>query len=278
MAAILVVLIVAVLNGALPFVDDMLAGIIPIALYSERYMSTLSGVSGIDALFDLFFGFGVSLIVLKFLKKGFDTYILWTEGDPDADPILLLTGFFKAMAVATCFPTLYGALATIVEELTDKILDTLSDSMSTTFAAIVEGLESAGIFTAIITLIFFVCLLMLYFQLLKMGIELLILRIGIPLACVGLMDSDKGVFGTYIQKFFQSALTVIVQISLAKLSLALMLNSHAFLGLAALSLALSTPKFLQEFMIRAGSGGGNLVGTTYQSVRLIQVVKQAFKA
>jgi hypothetical protein len=32
---------------------------------------------------------------LKFLKKGFETYVLWTEGDADADPLLLLTNFLK---------------------------------------------------------------------------------------------------------------------------------------------------------------------------------------
>ncbi|WP_326497917.1 conjugal transfer protein TrbL family protein [Clostridium sp. ZS2-4] len=35
-------------------------------------------------------------------------------------------------------------------------------------------------------------------------------------ACVGLLDADNGVFRTYIQKFFQSTLAVLVQIVLAK--------------------------------------------------------------
>jgi len=91
------------------------------------------------------------------------------------------------------------------------------------------------------------------------------------------MDSDKGIFGTYIQKFFQSAATVVVQIGLAKLGVALMLNNHAFFGVAAVMLALSTPKFLSEFMIHSG-GGGNMMGNAYQSVRLVQIVKGAFKA
>ena len=37
-------------------------------------MSTLAGVDLFQSLFDIVFGFGVSLIVLKFLKKGLDVY------------------------------------------------------------------------------------------------------------------------------------------------------------------------------------------------------------
>lgn len=277
MAAIIVILIIAILNGALPFVDSLLKDIVPISLYAERYMMNMTGVSGIQTLFDIAFGFGESLIILKFLKKGFETYTLWTEGDPDADPLLLLTGFVKAMAVATGFPALYDLLAKVVEDLTNQILSALTTGMQTDFATHINGLSSAGIFTAIVSLIFFVCFFFLYFQFLKTGLELLILRIGLPLACVGLMDSDKGVFGTYIQKFFQSAMTVVVQITLAKMGVGLMLNDHLFFGVAAMMLALSTPKFLQEFMIRS-SGGGNMMSNAYQSVRMIQIVKRAFKA
>ena len=34
----------------------------------------------------------------KFLKKGFETYVLWSDGDADEEPIAILTNFFKAMA------------------------------------------------------------------------------------------------------------------------------------------------------------------------------------
>jgi len=118
---ILVLLIVALLNGAIAYIDGLMEGIVPLTLYAEQYMSTLAGVDLFEALFDIVFGFGVSLIILKFLKKGFETYVLWSDGDADEEPIALLTNFFKAMAVAVCFPTMYGWLAGIVEEMSDKM-------------------------------------------------------------------------------------------------------------------------------------------------------------
>ena len=91
------------------------------------------------------------------------------------------------------------------------------------------------------------------------------------------MDNDNGVFRTYIQKFFQSTLAVLVQIVLAKLGVALMLNTHVFWGVAALMLALRTPRFLQEFIIVSGGQGSGGLGNVYQSVRLVQIAKSAFR-
>ena len=96
MEYILVLLIVALLNGAIAYIDGLMEGIIPLTLYAEQYMSTLAGVDLFQSLFDIVFGFGVSLIVLKFLKKGFETYVLWSDGDADEEPIAILTNFFKA--------------------------------------------------------------------------------------------------------------------------------------------------------------------------------------
>ena len=276
MEVLLVLLIASLLSGCLAFANSLLNDLVPIALHAEWYMETLLGTDGISEIFEIFFGFGVSLIVLKFLKKGFEQYILWTEGDADSDPLILLTGFFKALAIAVSFPTLYGWLAEIIENLTDQLIKTISNGMETDFTSIITRISSAGLFTAIVSLIFFICLFLLYLQFLSRGLEIFILRVGLPLACVGLMDSDNGVFRTYIQKFFQSTLAVLVQIVLAKMGVALMLNTHVFWGLGALLLALRTPRFLQEFIIVSGGHGGG-IGTVYQSVRLVQIAKGAIR-
>ncbi len=47
---------------------------------------------------------------------------------------------------------------------------------------------------------------------------MLVLRIGIPLACVSLIDGSSGTYKSYLQKFYQTALTVIVQICLMEIS------------------------------------------------------------
>jgi hypothetical protein len=277
MEYILVLLIVALLNGAIAYIDSLLTDIVPLTLYAEKYMTTLSGTNITEELFNILFGFGVSLIVLKFLKKGFETYVTWTDGDPDEEPLSLLTNFFKAMAVAICFPTIYGWLGQIVEEMTNQLLAAIGASTSYNWAAWVSGISSLGLVTAIFGLVFIICYLILYFQFLMRGLEIMILRIGVPLACAGLLDNDRGVFKAYSQKFIQSTLAVVVQISLSKLGVGLMLNMHVFWGVACMILAIRTPKFLGDFLITTGGGGGGAVNNVYHSVRLVQMARNLVK-
>jgi hypothetical protein len=275
MAWILTVLIVALLNGVLIYIDGMLEGIVPIALYAEKYMELESGISLITTLTNLMFAFGVSVIILKFLKKGFETYILWTEGDADEEPLSLLTNFFKAMAVAIMFPTLYGWLASIVQDLTSQMITAIGEATAMGFEGWVNAISGMGLVTAIFGLIFVITFFLLYFQFLMRGLEIMILRIGVPLACVGLLDNDKGVFKAYSTKFFQSMLSVLVQICLAKLGVGLMLNMHVFWGVACMALAIKTPKFLNEFIVSTGSGGGGAVNNVYHTVRLVSMAGKA---
>jgi hypothetical protein len=275
---ILVILIVAILNGCLVFIDGMLEGIVPLALNAEHYMTNVSGTSLMASLSTVIFGFGVSLIILKFVKKGFDTYVLWNGSDAEEEPYFLIINFVKALAVAITFPVIYGWMVTIVTDMSSQILDAIGAGTAFTWAAWVSGISSAGIVTAIFALVFMITYFMLYFQFLMRGLEMLILRVGIPIACVGLLDNDSGIFKNYLTTFFKSMFTVIVQIALAKLGVGLMLNMHVFWGVACMILALRTPKFLAEFIMPTGGGGGHgVINNVYHSVRLVGMAKNMMK-
>jgi hypothetical protein len=274
---ILVVLFVSVINGCLAFVDSMLLdGIVPLALNAENYMSSITGTNVFTSLATVFLGFGTSLIVLKFVKKGFDTYVLWNGSDAEEEPYFLVVNFAKALAVALCFPVLYGWMVSIVNDLSGKILAAVADGTDYTWAAWVEGIATRGIATAILALIFMVCYFLLYFQFIMRGLEMLILRLGIPLACAGLLDNDSGMFKSYFATFLKSMVSVVVQLALAKLGVGLMLNMHVVWGVACMALALRTPKFLAEFILPTGGGGG-IATNVYHSVRLVGMAKNLMK-
>ena len=278
MEIILTILIVAILNGCLVFVDDMLDGIVPLALNAELYMGTLSGTNIAADLTEVLLGFGVSLIILKFVKKGFDTYVLWNGSDAEEEPYFLIINFVKALAVAICFPIIYGWMAAIVTDMSSQLLTAIGASTAFSWAAWITGISSAGIVSAIFALIFMITYFMLYFQFLMRGLEMLILRVGIPIACVGLLDNDSGVFKNYISTFFKSMLSVVVQIALAKLGVGLMLNMHVFWGVACMLLALRTPRFLAEFVMPTSGGGGHgAINNVYHSVRLVGMARKMIK-
>ena len=277
MEIILVLLIVAILNGAIVLIDEMLEGLVPMTLYADQYMTATNGGNMVEVLFQILLGAGVSLIILKFLKKGFECYVLWTDGDPDADPTNLVIRFIQAMVVAVSFPVMYGWLAQIVENLCNQLLTAIGASTDFDWQTWVNGISSLGLVTAIFGLIFIICYFLLYFQFLMRGVELMILRVGVPVACVGLLDNDKGVFKSYMNKFFQTALAVIIQICLCKLGVGMMLNMHIFWGIACMMLAIKTPKFLSEFLLITEGGGSGVINNAYQSVRLVQMIQKIQK-
>jgi len=274
-------LIVAALNGAVAYIDKMLTGLVPMTLNADQYMTAAAGGNMVSVLFNILLGFGVSLIILKFLKKGFECYVMWTDGDPDAEPSGLVIRFIEAIAVAVCFPVMYSWLADITQSLTDDLMAAIGTSTNYDWQAWVNGISSLGLVTAIFGLVFVICYFVLYFQFLMRGLEIMILRIGLPLACVGLLDNDKGVFKTYINKFFQSTLTVVVQICLCKLGVAMIMNiginMNVFWGIACIVLAIKTPRFLSEFMVPAGGGGAGVINNIYHSVRLVGMAKGMIK-
>lgn len=85
---------------------------------------------------------------------------------------------------------------------------------------------------------------------------MLILRLGVPIACVGLIDSDNGVFAPYIKMFIQNSVTVVIQLAMIKLGFGVVANGNIFFGIACMIMGIKTPQFLQQFMI--GLGQGNL--------------------
>ena len=279
MEVILILLIVAVLNGAVAFIDEMLIVLVPMTLNADQYMTMAGGGNMVSVLFDILLGFGVSLIILKFLKKGFECYVMWTDGDPDTEPTYLVIRFIQAIAVAVCFPVMYGWLAEITQSLTDELMAAIGSGTNYDWQAWVNGISSLGLVTAIFGLVFVICYFVLYFQFLMRGLEIMILRIGLPLACVGLLDSDKGVFKSYINKFFQSTFAVVVQICLCKLGVGMMMNvsvMNIFWGIACIVLAIKTPRFLSEFMVPT-SGGAGVINNVYHSVRLVGMAKGVIK-
>jgi MFS family permease len=244
-------------------------------------MIAASGGSMVQILFDILLGFGVSLIILKFLKKGFECYVMWTDGDPDSEPTYLIIRFIQAIAVAVCFPVMYGWLADITQNLTDQLLTAIGASTNYSWQAWVDGISTLGLVTAIFGLVFVICYFILFFQFLMRGLEIMILRIGLPLACVGLLDNDKGVFKNYLNKFFQSTFSVVVQICLCKLGVGMMMNvginMNIFWGIACLVLAIKTPRFLADFMVPTGGGGSGVINNVYHSVRLVGMAKNIMK-
>lgn len=182
--------------------------------------------------------------------------------------------FVRAIVVALSFEFLFNLVIEIAEMFGNELLNALSlDLMLPDWGYIVEFCMSS-LFSSITGIVAILLFVILYVQFLVRGVEILILRLGFPLACVGLIESNSGVFQSYSQKLFKSVLTVIVQIVLCKLGLALIFSSHWFYAIATVMMALKTPSFLQEFMLTSNSGGMSaVIMNTSKTIELSRQVK-----
>lgn len=182
--------------------------------------------------------------------------------------------FVRAIVVALSFEFLFNLVIEIAEMFGNELLNALSlDLMLPDWGYVVEFCMTS-LFSSIIGIVAIILFVILYVQFLVRGVEILILRLGFPLACVGLIESNSGVFQSYSQKLFKSVLTVIVQIVLCKLGLALVFTSHWFYAIATVMMALKTPSFLQEFMLTGNSGGMSaVIMNTSKTIELSRQVK-----
>ncbi len=278
MTIVIIALIAAILIGLTPFFSSPMLGELYTTVFDcGKYLTTVTGIEFFSLLMPITYGIGLSLIILKFLKKAFDIYVLWTDGDPDADPFLLLTNFIRAVGTALVFQWLYGIFVDIFEDITETIVGKIGDNTSN-FAVWVTAITSEGIVPAIAGLIFVIIWIILYFSFMARGIEMMVMQAGVPLACVGLLDNDKGVFRAYINQFVKAFATTIVQIMLCKIGVSLMIGvtvikpSNIFWGIACMIAAISMPKVLREFLIPTG-GDGHMINTVSQTVHITSMAK-----
>ena len=178
--------------------------------------------------------------------------------------------FVRSIVVALSFEVLFNSVIEIAEMFGNQLLNALSlDLMLPDWGYVVEFCMTS-LFSSLTGVIAIILFVVLYIQFLVRGVEILVLRLGFPLACVGLLESNSGIFQSYSQKMFKSVLTVIVQIILCKLVFA----GHWFYAIAVVMMALKTPSFLQEFMLTGNSGGmGAIVMNTSKTIELSRQVK-----
>ena len=279
MESILTGLISSIIGGADNVINSAFNGLMDMCFKGEEYLSSNFGSQVIDFsnLKALILSLSISLIVLKFLKKGFDMYVMWTDGESDTPPLTYIVYFVRAIVVAICFSVLYDWIIDIAISFGQNILSAMNLADNISLTTIIANIATTGLFNAIVALIGLILLFVLYIQFLMRSLEMFILKLGFPLACVGLVNPDGGVFKSYSEKLFKSVLTVLVQIILCKISIVLIFNVKLLFAISAIIMAIKTPKFIQEFMLGGGTGGiSNVIVTTSKTMELSSQIKRRF--
>jgi len=270
-------LISDLIEGVETFLSSLMISIMEMVFHAENSMHV--GFLGVNdaytnfnfgPLFNLFRNVGIALVTIKFLKKGFDIYIGWVDGDKDNDASHLILNYIRAILTIIAFTFLYTFLVNVVETLLAESLSMLvqvtlpqglGDIIPGAIMLVVASIVTSGaplLVFSVFALIVLIVLLILFFRLTVVGLHMLVMRLGWPLACTGLIDSDKGVFKAFAQKFMMISLSAFTQILFFRLSLLLLTNGNILWSLVAAMAALKTPDLLREFMLAYGGAGGGV--------------------
>ena len=95
------------------------------------------------------------------------------------------------------------------------------------------------------------------------------MRMGIPFASIGLLNSDEGVFPEYIRGFLMTAFTLIVQLCMMNLSILVITNGHLIYAIAIAIIAVNTPMLLGKYMVKSNGSVINSAGNTMRNLRAL---------
>ena len=156
MEKILSDLLSSIISGANSIIDSLLNNLMETCFYPERTMlsASASGVQiSLNGLKSIILSFAIALIILKFLKKGFDLYVLWTEGESELPIGTYLMYFVRAVVIALSFDFLFDLLIETSMQFGTELLNSLAlDNMLPNWGYVIE-FAMTSLFSAIIGLI-----------------------------------------------------------------------------------------------------------------------------
>lgn len=234
-----------------------------------------------DKLYTYMAALSLGIAIMLFLKKGFEIYILWNDGDSDLDPVVFLASFIKMTVVIVWFSSAYGYGVEVATNIFNKLLESITGNV--TGKDFLAGLLNfVDLNNGFLFIIFIVVLLInairLVIQFFGRGIELFILRIGVPLAALDMLNDDSVAWRAYVKKIVQITLTLELQIFLFFLSLMIPINGiKNFIFAIAIQLtAIKLPSFLSELLV-VSAGNGGLISKASSGAHLVSSLKSIFK-
>lgn len=221
-----------------------------------------------NAIYQVVFNFATYLLVIVFIAKAIKTYFMMREGDNEQNPVQLVIGMLKAVIIMICFKEIYTIGVGIVEEFLNSILNVMPIQNTNLADALTNNIQG-GIFTAVACLVLLICWLLLICQFIMKGIELLVMRIGIPFSSIGLLNSDGGVFPDYVRSFLMTAFTVVIQLALLNISILTLLTNKLIYGIAIAVVAVNTPMIMSKYMVKPSASPLHSIGNTARSMRAL---------
>lgn len=244
---------------------DMLIG----AFFVER-MDGLSGavlsITALNNALSVLYSILVGLLAAKLIWKGYKVYILWRDGEAETPPSEMILSAVFALVVAMAFPVIYEFAVNFICDMANSVLFAFSlvgfgGINDWGILDIIDDINNANLMFTVLCLVYSIALIVALFQMVFRGAELLLFRLGVPLAAVGLVDSDGGVWKPYCQALFRQFATVLAQYFFMILGMNLIVGGAIIdflVGIVFVIVSFKTPKIISQFVAPSGGGGNKL--------------------
>lgn len=221
-----------------------------------------------------------TLLVLKSMNEAFQTYILYQNGDPDADPTGLLIRTAQAVAIIATLPWIVKQIF----EFGTKVSSDVShlgtgkigiDNWTSSLALIERG----GVAIAIISTIMIICILVVAIQAAIRGAELSLMCILGPILALNITANNRNVWSAWFKQLIIICTSQALQIFMLEGAFSLIakniLNGTGLLMVIGwLWVTIKTPKFVQQFAYSTGFTGA--VGGTTKQVGIMHLTRKMF--
>lgn len=207
-------------------------------------------------------GLAFTILVLKTMNEAFQTYILYQNGDPDADPSGLVIRTGQAVAIIATLPWVVMQIFIFGTKVALDVagLGTGSTGISDWAFLISITTSSFGVVPVLFCIAIVICLLIVAIQATIRGAELSLMSVLGPVMALNLTANNRNIWSSWFKQIVIICTSQALQIFMLQGALSLLTSGSVssnglVLVFGWLWVTAKTPKYLQQFAYSTGFTG-----------------------
>lgn len=267
-------LINAIFDGIVNVFSALISDVMKLSLSVLDFPIVVDGIKYAQAL-------ALALLVLKTMNEGFQTYILYQNGDSSADPTGLLVRTAQSVAVIACLPWIVGQLFAFSTKMVSDVSNIGTNSITAETlksAATLQGAANTvnnSLAMSILLLIMVIALIIVAVQASIRGAELALMSVIGPILALNITSTNRELWGSWFKQVTVICVTQAIQLFMLRGVSFLFMNqnpisSHGgtlnqiltsqpatrfLLAFGWLWITIKSPKFMQQFTHSTGFSG-----------------------
>lgn len=223
-----------------------------------------------------------TILVLKSTFEAYQTYILYQNGDSDADPASLLVRTTQAVAVIASLPFIVEEVFKFGTKVTADLsgLSVGSTGIDDFIAMLKIVVASSGTVVLLFFIIVIVLMLVISVQAAIRGAELALMMIIGPIMALNLTSNNTGMWSSWFKQLLivctaQGLQIIMLMGAFSKVTNTSVSGGGLIVAIGWLWVTIKTPKFIQQFAYSTGFSGA--IGGTAKQAGSMMIMKKMMK-